>query len=101
MTGRTWSSSETARLMEEVRRARSEHRKISGRQWKKIARGFPDRTTRALQARIELMLSRERAGAPVALPVRVVGEHSTITAAIFGDPLPGRSALDRRDAAAP
>ncbi|MDI1264997.1 MAG: SANT/Myb-like DNA-binding domain-containing protein [bacterium] len=83
--------------------------------WTKISTQFPGRTALALRQRF-LMLRKREAGTPPRRRVRdSVGtndaqrrvtmqepiaeaklpRHTTLTAAVFGDPLPGRSALDR------
>lgn len=85
--------------------------------WREIATHFPgrsleqcamayhyhhDTTTNLLKPEVK-RAPRSVAPAPRAIEARLDRErrvlltHHTITAAVFGDPLPGRSALDRRN----
>lgn len=52
---------------------------------------------KADHARAAEKLKAAKAAPEIALqPIRLVERHTSITALVFGDPLPGRSALDRR-----
>jgi hypothetical protein len=108
-----WSADEDARLL-----AACQGKAISGNAaWQKIAEGFPGRSFCAVRQRHLTLrqradgIERDRAYRTRAKPqIRTVpdrknkpdrpqrAEHLTLTSALLGDPLPGRSALDRRRA---
>lgn len=111
----TWSPDDDARLL-----ARCAARQVKGEQaWRAIAEHFPGRSFFAVRQRY-LILRMKAAGiarnrkrksravkgrkrfAPTASPLQLrplLPEHKTLTAAFFGDPLPGRSALDQKRSA--
>lgn len=115
--GKKWSAAELARLMQvyhDLRRTQEVTRFF----WKEVAVRMRDRTPNQCSSRVHYLIHgpRHRSEMPKGLrPVDHVAErarnvpravladalaraqldHPTITAAFFGDPLPGRSALDR------
>ncbi len=108
-TARPWTVIERAQLRALAAAQRCD--------WDAIARHFPGRTASACKAQHQ-MLMRAEAGRPrdhsgerkvngrirhtdsdlrlMAAPPPLAPDHESITAAVFGDPPPGRSALDRR-----
>ena len=108
-----WSVSEDSLLLEICKKRRP----FGKAGWIRAAAEFPGRTAEALRHRFTTLekhskgIVRKRAVRPDRPPRRypkrvytmqeptipaALPEHTSLTAAFFGDPLPGRSALDRR-----
>ncbi|CAM5403075.1 hypothetical protein AFEL58S_02066 [Afipia felis] len=98
---KTWSPSECARLEKLLGMiARDAGGDVSARQWRVIAAHFPDRSLKAVSDRGRVILSLRRSAETVVRrkarqQPRLSEGPATITAAVFGDPPPGRSALDQ------
>jgi hypothetical protein len=107
-----WTEEETARLMRAYRReAAAGFRKLS---WPDVARDVPGRTVEQCQGKVRYQIHGPRdsykevrhEGEPrvKVIPADVIADarkrrflsHRSLTSAFFGDPLPGRSALDER-----
>lgn len=87
--GKMWSPEEINLLLE---------LRHSGEDWDSVAAAFPHRKRFHLQSKYHYLMKHAPARLIVsAEPSRVDGVPLTLTAAICGDPLPGRSALDRRE----
>lgn len=114
-----WTEEETAALLRAYRReSAAGYRKTS---WAKIVRDVPGRTVAQCQGKIRYYIhghQRAQPGKEVrhdpeprarTIPADVIADaharsflsHRSLTSAFFGDPLPGRSALDRRERHSP
>lgn len=103
MTKNFWLASDVAQLMR--------LRDVDGLSFPQISETFPGRTKKDCANKYYLEQAKRSNTAAARTPVyrrsrheivaalQVPGrltEHTTLTAAFFGDPLPGRSALDQR-----
>lgn len=117
---RAWSREDSAKLLKLHTEAKGDRTNVRIRTdiWQQIAVHFPGRTLKAVRnhhANLMTLANGKSRGRyrvtnpkfvvrnpeditlrqnPIALP-----PHATITAFVFGDPLPGRSALDQKRAA--
>lgn len=112
-----WTEEETARLMRVYRKeSAAGYRKTS---WVNIVREMPGRTRAQCQGKIRYQIHghlRAQPGKDVrhepeprarTIPSEVIADaharrflsHRSLTSALCGDPLPGRSALERREPA--